>query len=252
MNTSYIKKFVYFFIFLEIICLLIIWSAVFIKLDNNLYLYFLNVGQGDGILIRTPAKQNIIIDGGPDNTILEKLGYFLPIWNKNIDLLILTHSDPDHINGALEILNNFQVKLVLDNLEICESWECQTWNKKIQLAKITKIPVNQLEKMIINPKISLAFFVSSIEKIGNNSSIVSKLNFGDFDSLFLGDIEKAVENEILTSNFALDSEIIKIAHHGSRTSTSESLLNSVSPILAIISVGKNNKFGHPHPETLEK
>lgn len=220
---------------------------------------FFDVGQGDAIFIQTPKRHQILIDGGPNSKILEKLSKEMPFWDRTIDLVILTHPEKDHLFGLLEVLKKYKVENILWTGVVRKIPEYDQWQglikkeeAKIKIAKFSqKISCQNCEW-----KMEILYPFEILEGIefenSNDTSIVSKLIFGENCFLFTGDITKSVENL-----FSLASELenikcqfLKVAHHGSKTSTSENFLKIVSPQIAIISVGKN-EYGHPHKEVLE-
>jgi len=237
----------------------IVWIFVFTQ-ENNKFLKveFFDVGQGDAEFIETPLKQQIFIDGGPDMSVLEKLGRVMPFYDRYIDLVILTHPEADHLNGLIEVLKRYNVGAVITTGIIRDTQEYKEWtnilkekNTPIFVAKAGGIIDlgNDINLNILYPLENLAGKKMSDT---NNNSIVSQLVYGNFEALFTGDIEKSAENKLVNAGINLNSDILKIAHHGSKTSTSDAFLKAVNAILAIIEVGKDNSYGHPHQEVLER
>lgn len=221
---------------------------------------FFDIGQGDSIFIETPQGHQILIDGGPDSTILKKLGEEMPFWDRAIDLIILTHPSADHLNGLLMVLERYQVNQILwSGIEV-DTFGYQQWMKLIaeENADIFIARSGQKIKMgknvyldILHPAENLKGQKIKGRKAINNTSIVSRLVFGQNSFLFTADIEKRAEQELINRGVYLNSAVLKVAHQGSKTSSSEEFLAAVSPEIAIISVGKDNRYGHPHQETLE-
>ncbi len=219
--------------------------------SGKLLIYFLDVGQGDATLIRTPDDQDILIDGGPDNNTVKKLGKYLPFFDQELDLIILSHPHSDHLSGMIEILKRYKVKKILftgvayktaDYLSFLNLVEEKNIPTEIIVApKEIKLGEN-LEMEFLWPRENLSG--KTIENL-NNSSIANKLIYASTSVLFMGDLE---EEEKLIGD--LDSDIIKIGHHGSSNANDLEFLEKASPETAIISVGENNKFGHPHYRTL--
>lgn len=237
----------------------IVWVFVFIQESNNLLkIEFFDVGQGDAEFIETPDKKQILIDGGPDMSILEKLGRAMPFYDRYIDLMILTHPEADHISGLIEVLKRYNVGAVITTGVVRDTEEYNQW---INLLKEKNVPIfiaesggiidlgNGINFNILYPLENLAG-----RKISNsnNTSIVGKLIFGEFETLFTGDIEKSAENKLISMDADLNADILKIAHHGSKTSSTEGFLKAVNALVAVIGVGKNNRYGHPHQEVLER
>ena len=221
---------------------------------------FFDVGQGDAIFIETPEQHQILIDGGPDSTILEKLGKEMPFWDRTIDLVILTHPEEDHLSGLIDVLKRYKVENILWTGVLHKAPEYDEWQKAIE-AEGANIKISKSGQKISwgdNPEdfIEILYPFESLEGQGskevNNTSIASRLVYGKNSFLFPGDILEEVEIEILDRGVNIDSDILKISHHGSKTSSSLQFLEKVSPEIAVISLSKDNKYGHPHKETLEK
>ncbi|MCX7779003.1 MAG: MBL fold metallo-hydrolase [Patescibacteria group bacterium] len=217
--------------------------------EGRLKIIFLDVGQGDAILIRTPEKKNILIDGGPDKNIIYKLDQYLPFYERKIDLLILTHPDPDHLNGLVEILKRYQVGQVFYNGVKDEDLTYQEFLREIEENKIKK-EIIWLGRNFIFDNLYLETLFPFENLIGqkfkndNEASLVLKLTFGQIKILLTGDATKKVEEKLIKNNLDLKADLLKVAHHGSKDSTSLEFLEKVQPTYAVISVGKN-KYGHP-------
>jgi competence protein ComEC len=250
--------------FLSITILLILnilaWSYIFyLGRANFLEITFLNIGQGDATFIEAPGNYQILIDGGPGGQILEKLRQEIPPLDKTIDLIILTHPDKDHLFGLNEVLKTYHVEnIIWTGVEI-ETEGFQEWKELIKEeekegAKIytvkypQKIIASDLVVSILYPTDNLTG--RKIEN-SNDTSIISKLNFGKNSILFTGDATEKIEKLLISLNTDVDSDILKISHHGSQNSTSDDFLKKVSPQIAIISVGKNS-FGHPSEKVLDR
>jgi competence protein ComEC len=219
---------------------------------------FLDVGQGDAILIKTPDHERILIDGGPSGAVVNKLGENLPFFDKKIDLIILTHPHADHLDGLIEVLKRYEVKKILstgvthttpDYLAWLEEIKKQNVPMEIAVAGQTIDFGGGVKMEILYPSEGLAG--KSVENL-NNTSIVAKLIFGQTSFLFTGDAEAEAEENLLAENFDLRADVLKVAHHGSKSSTSDSFLEKVRPKFAVISVGADNQFGHPSVMTLKR
>jgi competence protein ComEC len=226
--------------------------------DNKLEVNFFDVGQGDAILIKTPDHQKILIDGGPDNTIINKLGENLPFYDKEIDLMILTHPHADHVTGLVEVLKRYKVKKILATGVLCTTSEYIAWLEEIKKQKIP-MEIAQAGQIISfgeNLKLEILYPLEDLsgkqfENL-NNSSVVGKLTFGETSFLFTGDAETEVEKKLISSNFDFKVDVLKVAHHGSKNATSQEFLDKVQPKFAVISVGAKNKFGHPSQGTINR
>jgi len=249
----------FFLFFLNIIA----WLYVN-ELNKKIFLEvnFFDVGQGDSAFIETPAHQQIIIDGGPSSVILEKLAKEMPFWDRNIDLMILSHPDYDHLAGLLEVLKKYKVENILWTGIVADNDTFKEWQRLIgeEDANVKIAKAGEIIKFLNvnnenNKYIEVFYPFESIEgekpKNTNNSSIVLKLVFGSVSFLFPGDIYNDVEKELIEKRSDIRADVLKIAHHGSKTSSSEEFIKEVSPEVAVISVGKDNKYGHPHQQVLD-
>ena len=237
--------------------------AWFLVWDQNkarfLEVSFFDVGQGEAILIETPQGHQILIDGGPDSIILEKLKKEMPPWDKSIDIVILTHPESDHLTGLIEVLKRYKVDFIFWTGIKRETKKWYLWRDVLEkekkegtniiLAKAgQKITASEASIFIIYPFENLK---EKLIKDSNNTSIVFKLVYGESTFLFTGDIYQKAEKEILEKDYDLSAKILKVAHHGSNTSSGREFIEEVSPVWAIISAGKNNPYHHPHPEVLK-
>ena len=242
--------------------LVVIIVQVFSPVDN-LKVNFINVGEGDCILIEAPKKYNILIDGGgtplSDFDVGGKvvIPYLRRKGINKINLLILTHPHLDHLEGLLAVLREFKVEMVLDSGLICNIPEYREFISNIKKEGILYhqaragdnfIFNNNLEIILLNPLYNSDFYN---ESDFNNASIVVKLLYKNTDFLFTGDIENTTEQNLLIWQNILKSDVLKIAHHGSSNSSSLEFLEKVNPIITIISTGKNN-FGHPSEKIIER
>jgi len=234
-----------------------IWQEVFDWLFNPyLKVIFFNVGQGDAIFIVSPQKHQILIDGGPNSIILEKLAKEMPFWDRSIDLIILTHPEHDHIAGLLEVLKRYKVENILWTGVIRDTAEYKEWlrlikreNSELRIAKAEqKIKAREVHFDILNPFENLSG--RKIKNV-NDTSVITKLVFDKKSFLFSGDAYKPVERKLIARGLALDSDVLKVGHHGSKTSSAEEFIEKVLPEIAVISAGKNNRYGHPHQQTLD-
>jgi len=230
--------------------------------DDNLRVVFFDVGQGDAIFIRTPQKHHILIDGGPGNVVLEKLNRELPFFYNSIDLLILTHPHDDHVSGLIEVLDRYKVKEIVSTGVLGESTISKKWNELINEKGYKESRAGQ--KIFANDfYISTLYPIESLkqEKVKdlNAISVISLFNFKDkYRFLFTGDAYTAQEKELISQceeanncdNLAVD--VLKVGHHGSKISTSENFLEKVMPKVAVIMVGADNRYGHPHHEVIER
>lgn len=223
-------------------------------INPTLKIYFIDIGQGDSTLIVTPKNKKILIDGGEGKTNV-LFQYLLDRRINKIDYIIISHFDSDHCNGLIEIIEKMRVENIVMSKQ---SKESQEYKKILEIIKQKNIKVSTVkaeDKIIIEKNLYIKI-LNPAEKFEfqdlNNNAIVAKLVYKNFSMLFTGDIEKAEENLAKKYKNELKSTILKVAHHGSKTSTSEEFLKYVEPQIALIGVGENNKFGHPNQITIEK
>lgn len=238
------------------------WLTVYdLRQNQFLEVTFFDVGQGDSIFIETPQGHQILIDGGPTSIILEKLAREMPFWDRTIDLVILSHPEKDHLFGLLEVLKRYRVQNILWTGIVRDTAEFKEWQKLIEEEKSNIFIAKAGEKIswlkndsVQEKKIGVLFPLESLEgkeyKDSNDTSIVLRMIFGENSFLFTGDISKSGEKEILQKEVDIESDILKAGHHGSKTSSGPGFIEKVLPETAVISAGKENSYGHPHPETL--
>jgi competence protein ComEC len=224
---------------------------------QNLEVDFFDVGQGDAILIKTPAEQNILIDGGPNKKVLSELGKNLAFFDKELDLVILTHPHADHVAGLVEVLRRYQVKKILMTGVVHTSPDYLAFLEEIMRQNIPVEYVNGQRDIVLAPDTILKILYpwadlngQTVENL-NNSSIVTKLIYKNNSFLFMGDAEEIVEKDLLASRIDLKADVLKVGHHGSKYSSSQLFLEKVKPQYAVILVGIKNDFGHPHLKTLK-
>ena len=238
---------------------ILIWVAAATMPDDNLHVNFLDVGEGDAILIQTPAHHDILVDGGPSpQAIGLELGKKLPFWDRTIDLVILTHPHADHLTGLVEILQRYKVKQVLYPDLDYDSPLYDEWLSLIK-EKDIKYTIAQAGQQVdlgegviikvLNPQESpLTDTQSDID----NNGVVLRLSMGNASFLLTADIFWEAEFEFITRRANLRSTVLKVAHHGSYTSTTQEFLAVVNPQVAVISVDADNLHGHPSPEVMER
>jgi beta-lactamase superfamily II metal-dependent hydrolase len=238
------------YIFLAALLAIFIYFSYQIFVEaKSLQIIFLDIGQGDSILIQKGTKQ-ILIDGGPSGkTELAKLGEHLPYFDREIEIVIATHPDKDHIGGLIETARNYKIGKVLTTAAEKDTQAFKEWQETLEYNKIetlevwrgTEMKFDEVEIKILAP----AGKVDPSVGDANDKSVVARLDWGESSFLFTGDIESKAEREILESQENIDVDFLKIAHHGSKYSSSESFLDAASPKDAVISVGAKNSYGHP-------
>ena len=252
---------------IAVTCILIIvlTSNLVIKLNKDLKIYFIDVGQGDSCLIVTPTNKKILIDGGGSEfgsfDVGEKtlLPYLLDRKIKKLDYVLISHFDSDHVGGILTLMEKIQIEKII----ICKQGEVsENYKKFLKILKSKKIKVQIVkakDKISIDKDTFFYILHPANELIKdnilNNNSIVTKFYYRNFSILFTGDIEEIAEKELIKkyeSSSILRSTVLKVGHHGSKTSSTKELLEKVKPKIALIGVGENNNFGHPNSEVLNR
>jgi competence protein ComEC len=233
------------------------WQQVFALQAANLEVYFLDVGQGDSQFIETPDNRQIIIDGGPGDAVLGELGKIMSFSDRKIDIVVLSHPETDHMQGLVAVLKKYKADYILQagverDFEGFYEWQDVLATQQKQGAKIINVKagdvvyVGAVVLKILAPFEDLSGV--NMEKSSNEACLVAKLSYGTSSFLFTGDIGFETEAQI---GKAADCDVLKVGHHGSKYSTSESFLAAISPQIAVIEVGKNS-YGHPTAEILQR
>ncbi len=221
-------------------------------LDNNLYMTMIDVGQGDSILIKFPNNNgNVLLDTGGNflkkDAINKLISYFKSSGIKDIDYLIISHGDYDHMGEAINLIENFKIDNVIFNCGEFNELEI----KLISILKNKNIPYHLCIKELNIDNYKLKFLNTDIYDDENTNSSVIYLNYNDYKFFFMGDASKEREEDILEKYNLKDVDFLKAGHHGSNTSSSEKFINSINPKYSLISVGKNNRYGHPKESVLD-
>jgi len=242
-----------------LIAAILVWIAVLNMPDGKLHVSILNVGQGDAILIQTPNKQNILIDGGPSpQSINLELGKKLPFWDRTIDLIFLTQPQADHITGLIETIQRYKVKQVITSGVTSDSVTYNHWLESVNDKGIKCETAHAGQEIILGNDIKIevlhppSVLLESTSNDIDNNGLVLRLDWSDITFLFTADINEEAELYLISNRADLKSTVLKVAHHGSSTSTSSQFLAVVDPEAAVISAGEDNRFGHPDPETVSK
>lgn len=235
--------------------------------DGFLRIWFLDIGQGDAILMESGLSEWIMVDGGPDDTVLTRMGEIMPFYEHTIKLIILSHPHADHMNGLIGVLERYEVEsIVMTGVR----YDYAGYEKLYQLAAEKGVKIifvdGSFDLRLGKIGIDLIYPEKNLQggyfNNVNNSSVVFRLIYGDNSAFFSGDLEIEKEEEIAKQvhdeNAAgenilnLDADILKAGHHGSKTSNSEEFVSLISPDFAVISCGVDNKFNHPFAGTLER
>lgn len=259
---KYLKKYlVYFLLFILFSSVILIWYFVFSKKPVNDFLTvaFLDVGQGDAIYIEAPNGKQMLIDSGPDGQVLASLAEVIPFGDRSIDIILATHQDMDHIGGFPYVLDNYKVSNIIENGGSSDTMIFKTLEEKVLKNKISKIIAHKGMRIIFdenrNIYLDILFPDRDINDLeSNEGSIVGKLVYGESSFMFTGDASIYTENLISwnESSLILDSDVLKLGHHGSKTSSSVLWLEEVDPEIAIVSAGKDNNYNHPSKEVIDR
>lgn len=249
------KKYRVLFIGLAVVVLGIVFISLFDS-RKNLEVIFFDVGQGDSALIKTPYGQNILIDGGVDSSVLKGLGQNLSWYDREIDLMILTHPHDDHVTGLIEVLDRYEVKKILHTGVEHNAPNYLKWLEVIKSKEIKIVIADKEQKINLGEDCYLeiiypdkSFLNKDVNNL-NNTSIVARLIYKENSFLFTGDIEKETEERLANKNISLKADVLKVAHHGSDTSSMEYFLQRVNPSVTVISLGEDNDFGFPSRRVL--
>lgn len=237
----------------------IIWYAVY-KTESvyNLTVHIFDVGQGDGIFMELPNRVQVLIDGGPSSAILSKLGGVMPFWDRTIDMVILTHPHADHVDGLIDVIKRYKVGMILESGSLYATPDYHVWDTLVEQKKIPVVFARKGQRILLSDNAILHILYPEKEIQGkrfsniHDSMVVSKLLYGSTSLLFMGDAERAIELQLMASRDFLDADILKIGHHGSKTSTTENFLDAVHPTFAVISAGRKNHYGHPHQDVVDR
>lgn len=241
-----------------VIELFIGWQVVDYLIPHPLSVTVLDIGQGDAILIQTPEHRTILIDGGPDRSVITALSRHLPFYNRTIDLMVLTHPDSDHSTGEIAVFERYAVSAVLYTNVDGSTSLYQAWRRALAAEGSRPIIAGTVPVIEVEPGIYLEVLypfqslAQTRPASTNETSIITRLTSGNFSVLLTGDTDSVIEDTLIAHHVDLRALILKVAHHGSKTSTDDRFLSAVKPSIALISVGLKNRYGHPTPEALAR
>jgi len=250
------KHFSWYLLGVLFIAIAFIWSTVFAEgRGGMLTIAFLDVGQGDAIFIEAPNGNQVLLDGGPNKKVLRELGHVMPFYDRSIDMIIASHPDQDHIGGLPAVIEKFRISVFVEPGVESDNG---TYEALIEIANekdIEKILAKRGERIFLDEDIFIDILFPDRDTVGwetNTASIVARLVYGDTSFLLTGDSPQRVEEYVASlDGDGLAASVLKLGHHGSRTSTSPFFLEAVSPQIAIISAGFDNRYGHPHKEVVD-
>jgi competence protein ComEC len=227
-------------------------SVFFVPSDHRLEVTFMDVGQGDAIYIRTPAGQDILIDGGPSpQRLAQELSTRMPFWDRTIELVISTHADADHLTGLVEALKRYKIEQIVDPGVPADTDLYRDWRQLIDEKKVPDTSVSAGEVIRMAGGLEFDVLNPSDKTITdtNTTCIVLSMDYGGISFLFTGDLPQAAEQELIYRRLLPDTTVLKVAHHGSGGSTGSAFLAVIRPELAVIQVGQNS-YGHPVPSVV--
>ncbi|KKS15767.1 MAG: Beta-lactamase domain protein [Parcubacteria group bacterium GW2011_GWB1_41_6] len=233
----------------------VVWYAVIFESRQGVLVAFLDVEQGDAIFIQSPNGSQVLIDAGPGSKVLGELSKVMPFYDRSLDLIIVTHPDSDHIGGFPDVLKNFKAGKIVEPGVDSETGLYREFQRLAELEGAERILARRGMKFILDKNVYLLILFPDRDVAGldtNDASIVAKLVYGNNSFLFTGDSPKKIEEYLVSLDGKnLDVDVLKAGHHGSKTSSAEEFLNAVSPVYAVVSAGKDNRYGHPHQEVLD-
>jgi competence protein ComEC len=242
------------------VALMLLWAGVIQQPDRRLHLRVLDVGQGDALLLTTPAGHTILVDGGPDaGRTVSYLGRYLPFWQRRIDLLVLTHPHEDHLGGLVEVAARYEIGQVLETPYTLTNTLETAWMNELQAQHLPTVAAVRGMIVEVEPDLALHVLAPDRDLLRgthsdiNNSSVVLRLEYRQVSMLLAGDIESEAGGRLLSeanAGLPLAATVLKVPHHGSASGLSDPLLAAIHPQLALISVGAGNGYGHPAPATL--
>lgn len=250
------KHFRYYFILLLFAVVVLVWYAVFSEdRAGELTVAFLDIGQGDAVFVDSVGGQQMLIDGGSNKQVLQELSKVMPFYDRTIDIVLATHPDSDHIGGLPGVFKRYNVDLVVESGLVSNSAIYKEFDRLVNEENSKRIFARRGMKVSLGEEVYLLILFPNVDVDdwdANDASIVAKLVYGDTSFLLTGDSPKKIEKYLASIDAGnLKVDVLKVGHHGSKTSTSEIFVGYASPEYAIISAGKDNRYGHPHQEVLD-
>lgn len=240
----------------------LLWAPFFFLFGNSkgvsrlLTVAFLDVGQGDAILVETPDGVQVLIDGGPDGAVLRALGKVLPLGDRVIDVVVGTHPDKDHVAGLVDVLARYQVTQVVRTENVNDTAPSAAFDRAVEAEGAVVTYARSGQEWWLGASTTLTILSPASDPSAwesNAASIVALLRYGDTEFLLTGDAPEGTETYLVSRyGEGLRSDVLKLGHHGSRTSSSLEFLTVVDPLYAVASAGKDNDYGHPHTEVVER
>lgn len=237
-----------------------VWVAVYAASPKNiLTLAVLDVGQGDSIFIESPTGVQVLIDGGPDASVLRELSRVMPAYDRSLDAVIATHPDADHIGGLVDVIRRFEVGAFVEPGIPKPTETARVLQREVAESGVPRHIARRGMTLDMGGGVTLSVLlpVGDVSTLPpdhtNEGGIVLRVVYKNSEALLMADVPKFVEVRLVSlEGEKLRSDLLKIGHHGSRFSTTDDLLLSVKPTVALISVGAHNPYGHPTVQTLDK
>lgn len=221
---------------------------------RELTVSFFDVGQGDAIYIESPGGSDVLIDGGATQDVMRARAQVEPFWDRTIDAIIATHPDADHIGGLVDVLERTHVDMVGVSGVERDTEVFQAFRREMEQERARVEVLERGMRITIDEYVVLTVLAphgGTNQTDVNEMSIVARLDYGDTSFLFTGDAPRSVERTLLQRYIEIDADVLKVGHHGSDTSTSSEFVSAVSPATAVISVGADNRYGHPTQNVLD-
>ena len=239
--------------------LVYIATGLFAATDGRLHVYFLDVGQGDAIFVKTPNGRQALIDGGPQfGGATLALSHHLPPWDRSLDLVASTHLDADHSRGLQRVMEDYRIGAVIVGLPQPESALYPLWRRAVEEGGHQPLRVAAGQRLTLDDGVTIEVLHPPATPLrgpawdSNNNSLVLRLSYENISFLLTGDIEEEAERYLVRNSASLRGDVLKAGHHGSNSSSTTAFLNAVKPRWAVISAGLDNQYGHPHPEVLRR
>ena len=252
---SYAKKSIKLYLLLGLFILnIFIWSIIFGSEGGKLTVAFLDVGQGDAVYIEAPNGNQVLIDAGSSKAVLRQLGKVMPFYDRSIDVVIATHPDKDHIGGLPDVLARYDVDFILDSGRAGASATYKELYTLVDALGVQSIQAKRGMVVMLDDDVHLNILfpdrdVPELES--NTASVIAQLVYGETEFMLTGDSPKAIESYlVMLDGGNLESDVLKVGHHGSKTSSAEVFIGYVQPKYSVISADRNNKYGHPHNEVI--
>lgn len=238
---------------------LVIWYALLHHERGLFTVAFLNVGQGDAIFVESPSGNQMLVDAGRSARVLRELGAHMPFYDREIDLVVATHPDQDHIGGIPDVLARYRVPLVMRSGAVNDTGVFRELNRLVAAGRVEEVIAQRGMLIDFGDGVyaEVLFPDRDMSRSDpNNASVIMRLVYGEHEFMLTGDAPQSVEKYILgldvQSGRGLSSDVLKAGHHGSDTSSSEFFIAAVDPEYAVVSAGRDNRYGHPHEEVLAR